>query len=225
VVGEKMRGQERGIADLLRTVDSNFAHSLFKLFHRHGEREAMSYAIMVAMKNPDQAVRFEALTALSKEDVDRYLGVLFNALNDKAKSVRSKAIHILARIPRPDVHERIRKTIQDKQFGQYDLDEKRRYFAACALTGEAPELWMEMFNSGSLLSRKGNDDIRHCAAIAMGIRMQKTGISAIEKELGRRMVSPSVKEACEWALAHMRCDREVRTSQLYDLFFHGKLKA
>ena len=225
VVAEKMHGQEREIAELLRTVDSNFAHSLFKLFHHHGERDAMSYAIMVAMKNPDQAVRFEALTALSKEDVDRYLGVLFNALNDKAKSVRSKAIHILARIPRPDVHDRIRKTIQDKPFSQHDLDEKRRYFAACALTGDAAELWLDMFNSGSLLARKGNDDIRHCAAIAMGIRMQKSGVAVIEKEVSKRLVSPSVKEACEWALAHMKCDRETRTSQLYDLFYHGKLKA
>ena len=225
LVTERFDGIERSVADVLRTAEPAFAHHLLSIFIKHGKREATTYAIRVSMKNANPEVRFEALSRIGEDEFELFSGLLLTALEDSSKSVRSKAIHLLARLPRPDVHRRIVACISNKAFQQYELDEKRRYYAAASLTGNANELWIKQFTATTLLGRAlpGQEDARHCAAVAMAIRLNTDAKPLFEKELERRIKAPVVVEGVKWSLQHLDADRTERTRQLYDLFFHGRL--
>lgn len=216
-------GHERAVAELLRQVDQAHAHELFRVLKAVAEPQHVIAAIRIAMSNPDANVRLEALSSLPNNEVTRHLELLYRCLRDAAKPVRSKAIHLLARIPTPEVHARILNAIQQKEFQDLELDEKRRYFAAAALTGNPNEQFLEHLRSGGLINRKGQDELRHCAAIALGIRLCRDAVPLFEKEVARRLRSEVVAEACAWSLQHMQCDRSTRTRQLYDIFFRSDL--
>ncbi|MCA9543461.1 MAG: HEAT repeat domain-containing protein [Myxococcales bacterium] len=219
-----IRGREGDVAHLLTDCDAAHGHSLLKAIGNAGNEDARGRAAEYAMKNPDASVRFEGLGSLQGGDVLHHLALLFSALEDDAKKVRSKAIHTLARIRSPVVHERLMSQIQEKGFSHYSLDEKRRYYAAAALSGEADPHFMEVLESSSgLLSRKHHDEERHCAAVALALRMNRLAIPLFQNEIRRRIRSEVVHQACRWALQHIARDRETRTRQLYDIFFRGEL--
>ena len=129
----------------------------------------------------------------------------------------------LARLTTPGVNRRIIKLIDSARFKDFELDEKRRFHAAAALTGGDINYWMEKFSASGLLGTKQAEQERHCAAIALGIRLHRAALPAFEKEIKRRFKSPLVVEAATWAIQHIDCSREDRTKQLYDLFFYGRL--
>ncbi|MEE2757373.1 MAG: hypothetical protein VYA30_11985 [Myxococcota bacterium] len=223
LVSEKLSGQERSIADLLRDANRQHAHEIFRLLKKAADPDELKYAIEVALGNPDPSVRLEALTNLPTKRVDVYHKPLIRMLTDKAKPIRSRALHLLARCQKQSVHERIVACINQKEFGDFELDEKRRFFAAAALTGGTSEYWLEQFRANALLSTKGQDALRHCAAVAIGIRVYQDGLSSLEKEVKRRLKYPLAAEGAAWAVQHMQCDRDERTRQLYELFYHGQL--
>ncbi len=217
-------GREGHVAHLLAEAEANYAHVLLKAIGQAGNDDARGRAAEYAMKNPDDSVRFEGLSVLQGGDVLTHLELLFSALEDDTKKVRSKAIHILARIRSPQVHERLMGQIQEKGFAHYALDEKRRYYAAAALSGDADQWFIDQLESSSgFLSRKHQDEDRHCAAVALALRMNRLAIPIFQNELRRRIRNEVVFEACRWALQHVAHDREARTRQLYDIFFRGEL--
>lgn len=224
VVPHRMKGHEAAIAKLLTKVDQAHAHDLFRILNK-AEPKIVFAAIQAGLHNDDDGVRFEALSALQPEMVQRSMSLLFRALEDSSKNVRSKAIHLVARVAHPDVHKRILQRIDDRDFQNYELDEKRRYYAAAALTGDSSAKFMDQFSSGGLLTRKGQDEIRHCAAVALAVRLYKPAIEAFDKELKRRLKSDLVNEAVAWALQHVAADRSARTRQLYSIFYQGTLSA
>ncbi|MCA9539435.1 MAG: HEAT repeat domain-containing protein, partial [Myxococcales bacterium] len=223
LVAHRLPGHERAVAELLREVSPALAHDLVRILAPRVERTVVPFMVRAAMGNPDPTVRLEGLSLLPLDQLERHLTLLFPALHDPAKAVRSKAIHLIARVQSPDVHRRILQSIDDKAFTDFELDEKRRYFAAAALTGDANARFLELFQSGGLITRKGQDELRHCAAVALAIRLQRDAAALFDKELKRRIRSDVVAEAAEWAMQHMQCDRAERTRQLYDLFFRGVL--
>ncbi len=216
-------GHERLIAQLLRTVDATHAHELIRVIRPSASREDLVAAARYALGSPHEAVRLEGLGALPAEDMARHVDLLYKALGDPGRTVRSKALHLLARIGGADVHQHLMAGIADKDFPTHTLDEKRRYFAAAALTGDARAFFVDVFGHGGLFG-KGNDAVRHCAAVALGIRLNRDLVATFERELKRRLRHEQVAEACAWAIQHMQCDREERTRQLYDLFFQGELR-
>ena len=217
-----IQGGEQAVARLLKEVDQQFAHQLFKLLRSSKDAHVLSITIYSALKNPEPGVRFESLSTLPLKMATQNLKPLLQALQDPAKLVRSKAIHILARIRSPEVHEHIMQAIKQKSFARRELDEKRRYFSAAALTASSMEFFIGLFQSSALLKR-GQDELRHCAAIALSLRLYRAIEPLFKKELKRRMGSEIVASACRWGLQHMQQDRELRTQQLYDIFFKGEL--
>jgi hypothetical protein len=219
-----IRGQASVVAQLLSEVEPAHAHALLTAIQAQQEPEALQAAVREAMKNPDAGVRFEALATLQPKDVPPLLEPLFSALEDTAKKVRSKALHLLARVQSPTVHERFMAAIQHKGFIHFDLDEKRRYYTAAALSGDANAFFLEMLTSHSgLLARKHHDDERHSAAVALAIRMCKDAIPVFQNELRRRIRNETVYAACQWGLQHVQRDRDTRTRQLYDIFYLAEL--
>lgn len=216
-------GQERVVIELLREVDAAHAHALLRLLTTVGDARHRPAAARAAMANPEPKVRFEGLSVLPLVDEPLVLDLLFAALEDPARMVRSKAIHVIARISRPEVHRRVLACIDQKGFADFDLAEKRRYFAAAALTGDPRERCVALFESGGLIRSRGQDELRHCAVVALAIRLHRDLAPAFQKELDRRLKSELVTDACEWALQHMQGDRDARTRQLYDIFFKGEL--
>lgn len=223
LVARMLPGHERAVGALLAGVGAGHAHTLLRLLSTVGDRAHLPATVRHAMSNPEPKVRFEGLSVLPLDAGEHVLELLFSALDDPARMVRSKAIHLLARVRTPAVHARILATIDRKGFADFALDEKRRYFAAAALTGEAHDRWIQIYESGGLIRSKAQDEARHCAAVALAIRLQRGCVPAFEKTLGRRLKSEVVVEATEWALQHMQHDREERTRQLYDIFFQGTL--
>ena len=224
LVRDKIGGQEREVALLLGRADRHLAQELLRILAKVGEASHLGYAVHQAMRNPDGAVRLQALTVLPQGELQRHQELLFAALDDGEKGVRSKAIHLLARVRTTETHNRIMASVQSKVFANYELDEKRRYFTAAALTGDASQFLLETFNAGGgLLSRRANEHLRHCAAVALGVGLHRMALPFFEKELKRRLKSELVIEAVEWAATHFDCTREERTRQLYDVFFAGTL--
>ncbi len=219
---EIIPGQLREIARILQTCDAGHAHDLIRVL-RSVEGIDILQAINGALNNPDAAVRLEALGNLPPDKLHVYLQYILNALKDKSKVVRGKAIHLLARMPSPQVHSHIVQRIRDKDFLEIDLDEKRRFFAAAALTGNPNEWLLGMLDDRSFLQRKGDEEMRACAAIGLALRMHAPALPLFERELKRKLQTDVVREACQWAMHHVRQTREERTRQLYDILFKGAL--
>lgn len=216
-------GNERPVIDLLREVQPEHGHMLIRLLTR-GDPKLRPSIARAAMANGEPKVRFEGLSVLPLVDDTQVLDLMFTALDDPARMVRSKAIHLIARVARPEVHRRVLACIDKKGFADFDLAEKRRYFAAAALTGDPRERCVGLFESGGLIRSRGQDELRHCAVVALAIRLHRDLIPAFQKELDRRLKSELVAEAATWGLQHMQSDRDERTRQLYDIFFQGELK-
>ena len=223
IVSEKIIGQQRFVADLLRDADREHAHDLLQILVSVEDPDDLYYAIQVAMENGDAAVRLEAVSLIPLSRLEQYQPILFLALNDFTKSVRSKAIHLLARLATPLVTRRILALIESDRFKAFELDEKRRFHAAAALTGADVSYWTDKFSTSGLLGTKQAEQDRHCAAIALGIRLHRPAMKDFEKEIKRRFKTPLVVDAAAWAMQHIECSREDRTKQLYDLFFYGTL--
>tara|TARA_A100001015_G_C15043832_1_gene741893 strand:- start:2583 stop:4478 length:1896 start_codon:yes stop_codon:yes gene_type:complete len=223
LVESKLSGQEQTVAELLADADRQHAHEILRLLKRVVDPEDLKHAIETALNNLDPKVRLEALTSLPVKAVDRYQSSLLRIVHDPAKSVRSRVLHLLARLRSTAVFERLASAIESKEFAEYELDEKRRFYAAAALAGGGADRWIQQFKANALLSTKGQDATRHCAAIALGILLHRDSLKMLEKEAKRRLKYPLAAEAAVWAMQHMACTREERTRQLYDLFYHGKL--
>ncbi|MBU0550092.1 hypothetical protein KKF91_21525 [Myxococcota bacterium] len=218
-----IKGQEQHIARLFDEFDAGFAHEMFKLIKESEDKHAFMIALRSSMKNQDPDVRFEGLGFMPLEAAGQSTELLLKALQDNAKKVRNKAVHLLARIPSEDIHQKLMAFIDDRAFARVPLDEKRRIFAAASLTGKSSDAFAAIFKGGGLVS-KPSDEQRHCAAMALGIRLRRDMIPLFEKEQGRRLrANELVVEACAWAIAHMAADREARTRQLYEIFIQGQL--
>lgn len=215
-------GQLKEVSRILQTCDAAHAHDLIRVL-RTLEGVDVTAAINGALSNPDPAVRLEALANLPSDKLHVYLQHILNALKDKSKVVRGKAIHLLARMPSPQVHTHLVQRIRDKDFGEIDLDEKRRFFAAAALTGNPTEWFMALLDERTFLQRKGDEEMRACAAVGLALRMFGPAVPIFERELKRKIQTDVVKESCQWALHHVRQTREERTRQLYDILFRGVL--
>ena len=126
-------------------------------------------------------------------------------------------------MPTPQVHAHLLQRVKDKDFAQTDLDEKRRYFVAVSLTGNANPWLMELLEDRSLLQKKAEEEQRACAALGLALRMHAPAVPVFEREVARSYQSDVVREACTWALQHVRQPRDVRTRQLYDVLFRGTL--
>jgi len=219
---EIIPGQLREIARILQACDATHAHDLIRVL-RTIEGIDILPAINGALNNPDSAVRLEALANLPPDKLHLYLQYILNALKDKSKVVRGKAIHLLARMPSPLVHSHIVQRIRDKDFPEVELDEKRRIFAAAALTGNPNEWFLGMLDDRSFLQRKGDEEMRACAAIGLALRMHAPALPLFEREMKRKLQTDVVREACHWAMHHIRQVRDERTRQLYDILFKGAL--
>ena len=223
LVANKLSGQERAVAELLATADRQHSHEILKLLKQSVDPDELKFAIETALRNHDASVRLEALTNIPMQYIERFSTILTRALKDRSKSVRSRVLHLLARFKTGGIHSRIVASIDGKEFADYELDEKRRFYAAAALTGQDATRWREEFKANVLLSTKAQDAIRHCAAIALGIQLHRDALHLLEREAKRRLKYPLAAEAAVWAIQHMGCSREERTSQLYTLFYHGEL--
>jgi hypothetical protein len=212
------------IGRILQSCDGPLAHDLMRVL-RGVDHPDVNTAVNAALNNPDAAVRLEALGALPPEKLPVYLNSILHALKDRSKVVRSKALHLLARIPTPAVHSQLMQRIRDKDFGLVELDEKRRFFVAAALTGNPVAWFMEVLEDRSLLQRKADEELRACAAMGLALRVHAPALPLFEKESKRSYQSDVVREACAWALQHVRQGREERTRQLYDILFRGVLSA
>lgn len=219
-----IKGQEQRVARLFDEFDAGFAHEMFKLLKESGDKHAFMIALRSSMKNQDPDVRFEGLGFMPLEAAGQSVELLMKALKDPAKKVRNKSIHLLARIQSEEIHEKLMVFIEEKHFSRLSLDEKRRVFAAASLTGRSSEAFVTIFKGGGGLMSKPSDDMRHCAAMALGIRLRRDLIPLFEKEVNRRLrANELLVEACKWAIGHMAAEREARTHQLYEIFIQGQL--
>jgi hypothetical protein len=212
----------KDLARVLQTCDGALAHELMRVL-RGLDHPDVTTAVHAALNNPDAAVRLEALGALPTEKLGVYLPSILNALKDKSKTLRTKALNLLVRMPTPQVHAHLLQRVKDKDFAQVDLDEKRRYFVAVSLTGNANPWLMELLEGRSLLQKKAEEEQRACAAIGLALRMHAPAVPVFEREVARSYQSDVVREACTWAIQHVRQPRDVRTRQLYDVLFRGTL--
>lgn len=214
----------REIGRLLQTADSAHAHDLLRVLRRIDHPEVQG-AVSAAFSNPDPAVRLAALSTVPVDRAHVYLRFIQSALNDSSKVVRSKALHLLARVRTPQVHNHLMQRLREKDFAQLDLDEKRKYFVAAALTGDPSAYFMELLEARGLFKRQANEELRACAAVGLAVRMHRPAIPLLQREAKRRLTADAVREACVWALQHMASDREERTRQIYDIIFQGTLSA
>lgn len=223
-LAELVGGHIKEVGRLLQTVDQAHAHDLLRILRRFDHPDVQS-AISAALGNPDAGVRLEALGAIPTDRAHVHLRFIQAALSDASKVVRSKALHLLAQIRTPQVYAFLMQRLRERDFAQLDLDEKRKYFAVAALSGDPTEYFMELLTSRGLFKRGAGDDLRACAAVGLGVRLHRDAIPHLQKEVSRTLGQDAMRDAAVWALKHMASDRDERRRQFYDLFFKGELGA
>lgn len=212
------------VARLIKTLDPAIAHDVLAIIRSKNDPMALQAALRSGMQSDEPKVRLECLAILGPNEVEQFRDLLFKALDDPAKVVRSRALQALARSRDPDVFAHVMRCIEAKTFSGYDLDEKRRYFVVATLTGDPAARFLAILGHSSLLSRgRAHEEARHCAAVALAIALHPGAPALFDKELGRRLKSEVVAEACRWGKRHMDLDQKTRTKQLYDLFYRGAL--
>ncbi|MSP72401.1 MAG: hypothetical protein EXR76_09530 [Myxococcales bacterium] len=221
-LAEIIGGSIREVGRLLQNCNAPHAHDLIRILRSIDHPDVVS-AINAALQNHDAAVRLEALSNLPADRLNAYLPQLLNASKDRAKIIRNKALHMLARLATPQVHLHLMQRVREKDFIQVELDEKRRFFAAIALTGDPSEYFLGLLDERSFFSRRDDEDHRACAAMGLALRMSAAALPLFEREMKRKLQSDQVREACAWALQHVRQNKEERTRQLYEIFFRGVL--
>ncbi len=122
------------------------------------------------LNHPDNRVRKEVLTALSRLGKGKALLVLEQALYDDDPRIRVGAARNLALVGRRAFPALLTVT-EEKDFEARDLSEKRAFYEALGLTGgkDALPLMEEILNRRSFFFRKGQtDEMRACACEALG---------------------------------------------------------
>ena len=216
VVRQKLVGRVREVAALITTAEPQHAHEIFQVLRR-SMIQTICYSPWREPWTTQPKVRLEGLTQLlsalrccSHIGDARFIGW--------RQSVRSRALHSLALVRKNTVHERIMACINAPDYAQYELDEKRRFAAAAALTGGDSLRWTEQFSNPRIF--RSVTKIGTVRRLLWAFDYSRTP-KAFWKRGEPFAENTLVAEAARWALQHMEAERSVRTQQLHALFFRA----
>lgn len=237
-IGHYVGTRVRAVAPMLGQLPGPLAHALLEWVSASGDERALAEAVQSGLQSADQAVRLDVLSHLPPAAAGPILPLIFSVLEDGSRPLRARALFLLAQVRTPEVYPQMFEHVtEEKTFGPLDLEDKRRYFAVLALSADAGlereeaaarraqaiEWFTAQLEAVGLLSRKNQDELAHCAAVALALLGHREAVPLFERALNRRIRNELVYAACHWALQHMGQKREQRTQQIYDLFLRGKL--
>ncbi len=121
------------------------------------------------LRHPDFRVRREALSALSQVGRGRAMDVLVECLFDPDQRIRAGAARNLALSGRRAVPNLL-LVVEEKDFDQRDLSEKRAFFEALGFAGgkDLLPLMRDVLGRRSLFRRTQTDELRACACESLG---------------------------------------------------------
>jgi len=145
-------------------------------------------ALSQALGHEETAVRAAAVQALSDLGVPGALQGLEKALDDPDREVRLATVRILMVKKHRGALPKVTAAIQGKSVRVADLTEKMAFFEAYgSLVGEEGVASLDaMLNSGGLLKRKEDPELRACAAMALGRIGTPAARQALERATGAK---------------------------------------
>ncbi|MEJ2677552.1 MAG: HEAT repeat domain-containing protein [Gemmatimonadota bacterium] len=123
-----------------------------------------------ALQNQEAGVRLCAVEALLAIRSAAALTVLIDALDDSDREVRVTAVRGLGEVRFASARERLARITEGKALREADLTEKIAFFeayGAIARASAVPAL-SEILNYRGMLGRRNSNEMRACAALALG---------------------------------------------------------
>ena len=197
-------GNEEFLGNLIPTADLKLALDLIHILKEIGTEAAMN-AMIYATRSEHPVVRIEALGNLEGESSQRVTEELKNLLQDKNVKIRLAALEAIEKhnvyVAGPYLARRLVST----EFRQVSIAEKRQAFSTVAALspGRTQIICLDILNDTHLISVEGFEEIRACAAEALGrIGKGPQVVKTLEKmSKSRWKNSEKVREASSRALA------------------------
>jgi len=218
-------GNEEFLGNLIPTADLKLALDLIHILKEIGTEAAMN-AMIYATKSEHPVVRIEALGNLEGESSQKVTEELKNLLQDKNVKIRLAALEAIEKhnvyVAGPYLARRLVST----DFRQVSIAEKRQAFSTVAALspGRTQVICLDILNDTHLISAEGFEEIRACAAEALGrIGKGPQVVKTLEKmSKSRWKNSEKVREASSRALALLEERKTQKSSEKQEAAAEGQ---
>ncbi len=153
-----------------------------------------------ALRHRDAGVRLSAVEALLGIRSASALTALIDALEDTDREVRVTAVRGIGEVRFASARERLARITEGKALKDADLTEKIAFFEAYGAIARASAVpaMNEILNHRGLLGRRNSNELRACAALALGKVGTAEAQAALRESLGDP--DPVVHNAVQRAL-------------------------
>jgi hypothetical protein len=159
-------------AELVRLLGSNERDVAFEAVRRAGSLKTAAAVPALArlLQNADATVRLAAVNALADIATPGAMQHLDRGIDDEDRDVRIAAVRALGMRNHRQSVQKIESALIGKRLQEGDLTEKMAFFEAFgSLCGEAGIPMLDgMLNRKGLFGKRGDAEVRACAAMALG---------------------------------------------------------
>jgi hypothetical protein len=172
-------------AELVRLISIDDSIVAFEAIRRSGAMRATAAvpALSKTIAHGEPEMRLAAATALAEIGTPGAMQALENALADADREVRIATVRALAAQPYTAAAPKIQEILRSKELRESNLSEKMAFFEAYGeLCGDAGVSFLDgILNARGLFGRRGNPELRACAAMALGKAGTQRAIEALQR--------------------------------------------
>jgi hypothetical protein len=186
----------RGLSDKRWYVVRNIIYVLRKI----GDPKALSY-LLRASGHGDPRVRKEMLKTLGEIGGQKAVNAIRDCLDDPEPFIRTTAARSLGSIGTDSAKIVLIGKLSDKNFLNSDFNEKKEFFEVLARWRDSSvyDFLLKTVKKTSLFKRAKNNELKACAAYALGLMGNKDALPVLEK-----MRKSGNKFLSEYAYAAMK---------------------
>ncbi|MDA8173416.1 MAG: HEAT repeat domain-containing protein [Nitrospiraceae bacterium] len=168
----------KGLSDPRWYVVRNIIH----IFRKMEDRRCVDFVIK-ASRHSDVRVRIEVIRALGELGGQGVIQTVRDALGDSEFSVRSSAARALGMLKTEPARMILMQHMAGKDFMQADFNEKKEFFEVLSgWNGPESEAYMiKCLRAGSLFHKGRTDELKACAAYALGLMGAKNALPLLHK--------------------------------------------
>ncbi len=172
-------------AELVRLISIDDTVVAFEAIRRSGAMRATAAvpALSKTIAHGEPELRLAAATALAEIGTPGAMQALENALVHADREVRIATVRALAAQPYTAAAPKIQEILRSKELRESNLSEKMAFFEAYGeLCGDEGVSFLDgILNARRLFGRRGNPELRACAAMALGKAGTQRAIEALQR--------------------------------------------
>lgn len=172
----------RSVAMGLKKSTWNVVRDTISVLGRIGSKEAFEH-LKTMVSHPDERIRREVIRtigSIKSPDTSLYLS---KAIHDRDSAVRMTAVRALGNIRTEEVKQMLLAAISAKNFNTRSFNEKKEVYGTIALwkDNNIRDFLTYIIKKKKYFKRSLHDETKACAALAMGIMMDRDSIPVLEK--------------------------------------------